>query len=341
MPIPALLDELLRAHGASGYEDAVQEIVRREATALGAEVDRDVLGSTVATVRGTGGRLVALFAHADQIGMAIRDAGDDGLLTVAKLAHWSAAAAWRQRVRIRTAAGEVRGLVVGEAGQSGPTWESLRIDIGAATRDEAFGAVSPGDPVVLDGPPEELPNGRVLAGALDDRAAIYACLEALRRLVADPPVWDVAVVVSTQEESGSYAGATSAAHRLEPDVAIVVEVTYAGDAPGEAAWGGDVRLGGGPAVMRGPVVSPLVSDGLVAAAGALALPFAVETGHETMSDADGLFQVGGGIACGMVSIPLRYMHSAGELAQLSDIDAVSQLIETYVRSLAADASFVR
>ena len=74
----------------------------------------------------------------------------------------------------------------------------------------------PGDPVVLDGPPEELPNGRVLSGALDDRVGIYACLEVLRRVAADPPEWDVALVVSVQEESGTTAARADGAQRLRP-----------------------------------------------------------------------------------------------------------------------------
>lgn len=344
MSIPPLLEELLRAHGASGHEEAVQAIVRREAATIGAEVEIDALGSTSATLRGShgspGGRLIALFAHADQVGLVVRGAGDDGLLTFAKTSVWLPADAWRQRVRVRTPAGEVRGVVVGARSETALSWDALRIDIGAATRDEALAAVRPGDPVVLDGAPEELPNGRILATALDDRSGIYACLEALRRLAADPPTWDVAVVVSTQEESGPYAGARAVAERLRPEVAIVVEVTYAGDAPGEPAWG-DIRLGGGPAILRAPVTSPIVSEGLIAIAEAEALPFTIEAGQEAYSDADGLNGIAGGIACGMVSIPLRYMHTAGEIAQLSDVDAASRLVEAYTRSLVADTSFLR
>jgi putative aminopeptidase FrvX len=344
MSIPRLLEELLRAHAASGHEEAVQAIVRREAAAVGAEVESDVLGSTIATLRGSltgsGRRLIALFAHADQVGLVVRGAGDDGLLTVAKTATWLPTDAWRQRVRVLTRAGEVRGVVVGERSETGPRWDGLRIDIGAASREEALTVVRPGDPIVLDGAPEELRNGRILATALDDRAGVFACLEVLRRLAADPPVWDVAVVVSTQEESGPYAGARSAAERLRPEVAIVVEVTYASDAPGESAWG-DIRLGGGPAILRAPVISPTVSEGLMAAADALAVPFSIESGQESYSDADGLSGIGGGIACGMVSIPLRYMHTAGEVAQLSDVDAASRLVASYVSSLTAETSFLR
>lgn len=127
---------------------------------------------------------------------------------------------------------------------------------------------------------------------------------------------------------------------MRPEVAIIVDVTYASDAPGEAPWG-DIRLGGGPAVLRSPPLSPIVTEGLLEVAEAAELNVALEAGQATASDADGLHRVGPGIACGMVSIPLRYMHSAGEVAQLSDIDETSRLVEAYVRSLAPDASFLR
>jgi endoglucanase len=340
MAVPPLLDELLRAHGASGHEGAVQAIVRREAAAVGAEIETDVLGSTIATVRGTtGGQTVALFAHADQIGMAVRDAGEDGLLTVARLANWPSANALGQRVRIDTRDGEVRGVVV--APRDGePSWEALRVDIGASGREDALRIVRPGDAIVVNGPPVLLPNGRVLSAALDDRVGIFIGLEILGRIAAEKPAWDVALVVSVQEETGTHGGARLAAERLAPDVALVVEVTYAGDAPGVAPWG-DVRLGGGPTVFRGPVVSPIVGEGLLAAAAEAGIEVAIESGQATASDGDDIFTTGTGVACGIVCVPLRYMHTAGEIVQLSDVEAASRLIEAYVRSLDVDASFVR
>jgi putative aminopeptidase FrvX len=341
MPLTDLLDELLRAAGPSGYEDAVTAIVRREAAALGAEVETDVLGSTVVRIRGTeGGRLLALFAHIDQVSFAVRDAGDDGLLTVAKLANWSAEAAARQRVRVLTARGELAGVVT-RVGAGDLGWDDLRLDVGAVDRAGALALVEPGDPVVLEGPPVELAAGRVASASLDDRAGLYASFEALRRLAASPPAWDIALVASTQEETGTHGGAAAVAARLRPDAALVVDVTYAGDAPGgEKPWG-DVKLGGGPAVFRGPVVSPLVVAGLLSAAAEADIAVSVEAGQSTWSDADDVFVVGGGVPTGMICIPLRYMHTAGEVAQLSDIDATSRLIEAYARSLSPDASFLR
>jgi putative aminopeptidase FrvX len=220
------------------------------------------------------------------------------------------------------------------------TWEALRVDVGALGKEGALALVRPGDPIVLHAPPEPLPNGRVLSGALDDRAGVFMGLRALARLAASPPEWDVALVVTGQEETGTHGGARLAAARLQPDVAIVIEVTYAGDAPGVAPWG-DVRLGGGPTVFRGPVVNPLVGDGLLAVAEESGIAVAIESGQSTASDADDIFTVGAGVACGIVCVPLRYMHTAGEIVQLSDVEAATRLVEAYARSLAPEASFLR
>jgi putative aminopeptidase FrvX len=340
MRVPDLLAELLLAPGASGYEGPVQAIVRREAESIGAEISTDVLGTTIATVKGTGsGRTIGLFAHADQVGVSVRDAGDDGLLTVGKLANWNPRDARGQRVRIATATGEVRGVLVAPH-EGDISWDVLRVDIGATGRESALELVRPGDPIVLDGPPEALPNGRVLSGALDNRIGIYAGLQILRHVAGDPPEWDVALVVTVQEEN-NHGGARVTAQRLAPAVAIVIEVSYAGDAPGYAAWGGDVKLGGGPTVFRGPVVSPIVGDALLEIAARDGITVAIETGAATHTDADDVFTAGDGIAVGIVCIPLRYMHTAGEVVQLSDVDDASRLIEAYARSLTAATSFLR
>jgi len=340
MPVPGLLHELLSAPGASGYEEPVHDIVRREAAGIGAELTKDVLGSTTAVVRGTsGGRMLALFAHADQVGMTVRDAGEDGLLTVAPLANWRAADALGQRARITTRAGEVRGVVVAQR-DGKPAWERLRIDIGAGGRDEALALVRPGDAVVLEGAPALLPNGRILSAALDDRVGVFVGLEVLARIAADRAEWDVALVVSGQEETGTHGSARVASERLAPAAAIVIETTYAGDAPGVAPWG-DVRLGGGPTVFRGPVVSPIVAEGLLAVAHEAGIAVAIESGGATHTDADDVFTTGAGVPCGIVCVPLRYMHTAGEIAQLSDVDSAARLVEAYARSLTAETSFLR
>lgn len=341
MAIPPLLDELLRAHGAPGGEDEVQAIVRREAEAVGADVSADVLGGTVARIRGTsGGRVVALVAHTDQIGLGVTRIEDNGLLRVGPLGEWLAASAVGQRFSVRTGSGLVPGVAV-RTGAGEPSWDDVRLDLGVSSQAEAGALVAAGDAAVLVAEPLELAGGRFTSAAIDNRAGVLTGLEVLRRVAAKPPAWDVAFVASVQEEGANRTGAEATMASLGAEVAIVLEVSYASDAPsGYPAWG-DLPLGGGPAIFRGPVVHPAVSGGLLAAAAAVGCSVGVETGALTMTDGDDLFATNGGLAVGLISTPARFVHTAHEVADLADIAAGIEVVDAYVRSLAPEASFVR
>ena len=130
------------------------------------------------------------------------------------------------------------------------------------------------------------------------------------------------------------------ARTVAADAAVVLDVTYAADAPGvdPGEWGNS-RLGGGPTIFRGPTIHPAVSAGLRASADAASIAYSLEAGPSTWSDSEAL--QGEGVPVGLVSIPLRYMHGPNEIVQLSDIDAASRLVEAYVRSLSPDSSFLR
>jgi endoglucanase len=341
MPVPALLDELLRANAPSGTEDAVMAIVRREAGAF-AEVESDVQGNTVARVAGTaGGSTLALLAHADEIGLVITHVHEDGFASVAKLAGWPPKNAVGRRVVVLGRNGPVPGVVVrASAGDDDPKWSGLRLDLGAPDRGAALALVEPGDPAVMIGEPVELAGGRVTSKALDNRVGVYAALETLRRLAADRPAVDVVLVVTGLEETGLKGGAGVAARALAADVAVVFEVTYAADAPGvdPGEWG-DSRLGAGPTVFRGPTIHPAVSSGLRAAADSAGVAYTLEAGQSTWSDSEAVQEAGTPV--GLVSVPLRYMHTPNEVVQLSDVEAASRLVEAYARALAPDVSFLR
>jgi putative aminopeptidase FrvX len=341
MPIPELLERLLRSAAPAGREEAAAEIVREAARGLGATVERDVTGSTVATV-GDGRPHVALIAHVDQVGMLVTQVSQDGLLSVNRLAGWSPAWAVGQRVVVVARDGPVPG-VVGRAttGEEKPGWNELYVDVGARDGDEARRLVRQGDPIVLDAPPYELRNGRVASGALDNRAGVWVGLETLSRLAGDAPC-AVSLVAATQEEIFSHAGARAAVRRLRPDLAVVVDVTYATDVPeGDSRDSGHHRLGGGPAIFRGPVVHPVLFEALVDAAEAEKLPYSVESGEQSMTDADAVFIEGEGLPTAVVSIPLRRAHSAVETAQLSDLQDVATLLVAFVRRLGPELDLAR
>ena len=336
MAVPELLDRLLRAHGPSGHEHLAYDAVR---SAVGdvAEIKTDSVGNLVAQRTGDG-PLLALFAHLDVIGAAVAHVGDDALIAVHQLGSWRANVAYGQRVEIRTKDGAVHGVIARKVKDNEKVeWGQLYLDIGAKDGEEARSLVAPGDPMVLVAPPLELANGRVAARTLDNRAGVYVALETLRRAEGA----NVAVVAAAQEELGAY-GAQAAAHALRPDVAIAIDVTYATDVPGDdPATGGHHVLGGGAAIFRGPTINPRVFELLLESAREDGIAHTVEAGAKTYTDADVTFAAGEGIPTGVVSIPLRNMHSPIEIVELADLEACIRLLTAFTARLRPDETYAR
>ena len=340
--IPALLDELLCAHGPSGHEQLAFDVIRGAVGGV-AEIETDTVGNLIARRAGSGdGPLLALFAHLDVVGLAVAHIPDDGLLPVHRLGGWRANVAYGQRVEVRTANGSVYGVVARKRKDDEKVeWDQLYVDIGAADGAEARGLVAPGDPIVAVGPPLELAHDRVASRSLDNRAGVYVALETLTRLAAEEVAVDVAVVATAQEELG-HSGVPPAMHTLRPDLAVALDVTYSTDVPaGDANEAGDHRLGTGPALFRGPAISPRVFELLVAAAEGDGIAHTVETGMRSYTDADDTFTSGAGVPTGLVSIPLRYMHSATEIVQLSDLEDCVRLLVGFARRLEPGTDFRR
>ena len=336
MAVPELLDRLLRAHGPSGHEHLAFDVVRASVGEV-AEVESDSVGNLIARRRGEG-PLLALFAHLDVIGAAVAHIADDALIAVHQLGHWRANVAYGQRVEIRTKDGTVAGVIARKVKDNEKVeWGQLYVDIGAKDGDEARSLVAPGDPMVLDAPPVELAHGRLASRTLDNRAGVYVALETLRRAEEA----NVAVVAAAQEELGAH-GAMAAAHGLRPDVAIAIDVTYATDVPADdPATGGHHKLGGGAAIFRGPAVNPRVFELLVEAAREEGIDHTIEAGAKTFTDADVTFASRQGIPTGLVSIPLRNMHSPIEIVQLSDLEACVRVLAAFAARLRPDETYAR
>jgi putative aminopeptidase FrvX len=221
--------------------------------------------------------------------------------------------------------------------------KNLWIDVGARDGDEAKGMVRVGDVGVLDQDLLELPNGRIASRSLDNRMGAFVVLEALRLLSEEDAIApEVVAVASVQEEIGLY-GARGAAYGLDPDAAIAVDVTHATDTPGVSKnENGDHALGSGPVIKRATNLSPIVSDGLIAAAEEAGIEYTLEAdSRSTGTDADAIQFTRAGIATGLVSAPNRYMHSPNEVVDLGDLEGCARLISVYVKGLGKDANFVR
>lgn len=350
MPIPDLLHALLTAVGPSGHEEPAAQ-VWREAAASFAEVHGDSLGTSYARVRGGDGAVtLAVVGHIDEIGVQITHLDENGMLAFGTLGGIGAELLAGQRVLLAGRNGLVPGVVgrreAPEARHGDrPKLElsDLHIDIGAASSEEAAGLVRVGDAGVWQGDPVELPNGRFVSKALDNRLGAYIALESARRVAeAGDAKIDVVAVAAVQEEIG-YHGARTAAFALDPQVALAIDVTWATDVPGGSPRrAGKVELGSGAAITRGPVVNPRVSDLLVETAEAEEIKHSFEVyAGRTLTDADAVHVARGGVPTGLVSIPIRYMHSPVELASLDDLEAVIRLVAAFARRLTPETSFLR
>jgi endoglucanase len=350
MSIPPLLRDLLTAVGPSGQEGPAAAVWRDAASGF-AEVSSDTLGTSFARVAaGEQARTLALVGHIDEIGVAVTHIGDDGLLAFGVLGGFDPEQMLGQRVLIAGRDGAVTGVVgrrllSREERSDRPALKhsDLHIDVGASSREDAEQLVRPGDVAVWEGEPIELANNRIASRALDNRLGAYAVLEAARRVAVEgDSQLDVVAVAAVQEELG-YHGARTAAYALDPQVAIAVDVTWSTNAPGgNPKRVGKVELGGGAAVTVGPVVNPAVSDLLRETAGAQGIAHCVEVySDRTLTDADAFHVSRAGVPTGVVSIPVRYMHSPVELCSLDDLEAVIALVAAFARRLTRETSFLR
>jgi putative aminopeptidase FrvX len=327
--------------------------VWREACAgFAAEVGADHLGSSFARVPGTsGGPRLAVIGHIDEIGLHVTHIDDDGYLHVGSVGGWDTIVLVGQRVRIDTRDGALTGvigrkpihLLRDEDRKKAPEGKELRIDIGAKDGEEARSLVRIGDVAVIDAEPVELRRDLVVSRSLDNRVGCYVAAEAAR-LVANSggAPGDVLALAVVQEET-TFAGARTSSFAHRPDVAIAVDVTHATDQPGvELGEMTEHKLGAGPVIARGTTLHPKVFELLHRAAEENGIPFTVESlGRSTGTDADAVHISRAGIPTGLVSVPLRYMHSPVELASLADIDAAARLIAAFARLLEPGISFER
>jgi putative aminopeptidase FrvX len=343
MPLPETLRRLLTAPGPSGYEQPAAAVFREAASAF-AEITYDSVGSSVARVNGTGdGPFVAVVGHIDEIGLIVHYIDDDGYLWFSGVGGWDPVILVGQRVEVCTREGHVPGVVgkkpihllKDEERKQAPELRQLHIDIGASGGDDARSRVRIGDVAVIAGEPVDLPNNRFISRSMDNRLGCFVALEAAR-LVAeagDAP-GDVAAVAVAQEEI-TFGGARTTAYSLEPDIAVVVDVTFATDAPGtDEKEIGRHKFGSGPVITRGSTLHPAVFELLHAAGEAEGIPFTVAaSSRSTGTDADAFHISRAGIPTAVVSIPLRYMHSPVEMVQFDDVENAAKLIAAFARRL--------
>jgi putative aminopeptidase FrvX len=352
MPAPELLQKLLTAPGPPGHERLAARVWREAAESFADEVATDKLGTTIARVNGRGEQpLMVVVGHIDEIALLVSHVSDKGYLHVVQSGGWDAQVLVGQRVEILTRDGVVPGVVGhkpphltnAEERKKAVELKNLHVDIGAKDGDEARSMVAPGDQAVITAEPLDMPNGRVASRALDNRLGVFVAIEVARRVKeAGGGAGPVAGVAAAQEEIGAH-GARVMAYGLEPDLAVVVDVTHATDAPGvDPGELGDHGLGSGPVITRGAIVNRAVIDLLDEVAATEGIECTTEaSGRHTGTDADTVHLSRTGVPTAVVSIPLRYMHSPVELVDLADVEATIKLLTALALRLESDTSLAR
>ena len=267
------LEQLLNAPGPSGFEVRAARVWRQRAEGFAERVWTDVTGNSFASVNAEGRPRVMMAGHIDEIGLQVTHIDKDGFLYFDTIGGWDAQVLVGQRVRILGGGGEVPGVIgkkpIHLMKASDRTKASkvrdLWIDVGAGDRDAAGElGLRVGDSAVVAASLVRLAGDRIASRAIDNRIGAYVVLEALRRLAESPGSAGAVAVATVQEEIGySGGGARTSAYSVDPDVALVVDVTFSTDAPDiNKKELGEHKLGGGPVLSRGSAAHPVVFDRL-------------------------------------------------------------------------------
>ncbi|MEW5718580.1 MAG: M42 family metallopeptidase [Chloroflexota bacterium] len=336
------LKKLSEAHGVSGYEHAIREMVIAEFKPYADEITVTPVGSVVALKRGAGPSTslrmgkVLIEGHMDEIGLMVTDI-EKGFLRFTQVGGFDVRVLLSQEVIVHGKQ-ELRGIIgarpphvltAAEREKVIPM-SDLWIDVGlpeARVRE----LVQVGDLVTYAREMVELKNNLVAGKSFDDRAAVVCVAEALKSLATMKHAWDVYAVANVQEEVG-FAGAITSTFQINPDVAVAIDVAHA-EQP-NASEVGTVPLGGGMGIAVGPNIHPLVHEKLTEVAKANEISFKVlaEPGH-TGTDAWVMQIAREGIPTGLIDIPLRYMHTSVETISITDVERIGRLLALFCASL--------
>jgi endoglucanase len=312
------------------------------------DVHTDVHGNVIACCSPGAPLRLMLAGHCDQIGMIITQVDEQGFLYAQTIGGWDPQQLVGQRMTVWTGHGPLAGviarkpihLLTDEERKQVVKAKDLWIDIGAKDKQDASQLVRVGDPVTLQLGYQELRNRLACAPGMDDKTGLWVVIEALRRASSRPLTCSLYAVSTVQEEIG-LRGARTSAYGIDPHAGIAVDVTHATDCPTiDKHQEGEISLGGGPVIYRGPNMNPVVTEHLIRCAENDEIPFQLSAiGRATPNDANSIQITRSGVATGLVAIPNRYMHSAVETISLDDIDNAANLLAAAASSLVGTEDF--
>ena len=345
------LRQLVQAPSPSGYEHHVAQLYRAYAQSYAHTVSTDVHGNVAAVLNPHAQTKIMLAGHMDEIGFIIHHIAEEGLLYFSAIGGHDSVIPIGQTVWVHGQQGPVGGVVGRKAIhlmdpeelKAKPLLRELWIDIGASSRQEAESVVTLGDVVTYQQEFQLLLGDRAAGRGFDNKAGLFIVAEAMRLLSQDGglhPDVSVFAVGTVQEEIGSR-GAKTAAFGIGAQSGIAVDMEHAIDYPGVSpSRYGQLDLGKGPSISRGPNTNQAVFSLLTEAAQQENIPYQVQVAPSATPTDEGALQLNqAGMATGLVGVPLRYMHTPGEVLSLTDVENCSRLVAAYCRMITPDTDF--
>ena len=336
MELKKLLFDLSAAIGVSGEETGVGQVAADYLRPFCREIHQDHNGNLLASLGGERGKKILLDAHLDEIGLIVTDITEEGFVKFDKCGGVDVRPLPAADVTVHTASGDLPGVVCAipphlkglENPDEFPKLTDLSIDVGY-NGEEAKKRISLGDRITVEREPTELLGGMFTGKALDNRAGVAAVVRAAELLAGEKLGCRVQLLISSQEELG-LRGAKTGAYSLDPDEAIVVDVSFAKtpDSPDHKC--GEIEKG--PMIGYAPILSGEMFSKMVEICREKEYPYQLEVmGGTTGTNADAISVSRKGVRCALLSIPQKYMHSPIEIVSLSDIEQTARLICDYIK----------
>jgi endoglucanase len=331
-----LLKRLCETPSVPGREEALRVVSREILEPLVDDLRVDTFGNVIGTKRGAGKRTVMLAAHMDEIGFIVKFIDKKGFIRLQPAGGFDPRTLVAQRVIVHTASGPLRGALMPGTqpihlmqGDPKPLkLDEFFVDVGLPV-EQITQTIEVGDPVTMDRTTEHL-GDCVISKSLDDRLGLFVMFEALKTVKSHEV--DIVAVATVQEEVG-LRGAGTAAYSIEPDIGVALDITLAVDIPGNDEESAVTQLGCGAAIkiMDGSSIShPNLVRQFKKIAKRDDIPHQLEVLPRGGTDAGTIQSSRSGVASITLSIPVRYVHTVNETANVKDIEAAIKLLARYL-----------
>lgn len=336
------LRDLIVTPSPSGFEEKVQELFLQRVRNFVDRSYKDVHGNAFGVINPSSKPKIMLAGHCDEIGFMVEYINEQGYIYFSTVGGVDSHITPGSRVVIHTLEGPVFGvigkkpihLIEEKERQKVAKIEEQWIDIGAKDREEALKKVAVGDPITFDVGFQPLLGNRVAGKGFDDKVGTFVVAEVLRR-VDKKKIRCALYGVSTVQEELGLRGARTSAFGIAPHIGIAIDVTFASDCPDiDKRKVGEIALGKGPVIARGPNINPKIFKKLVEIAQSHQIPYQVQAESKaTGTDANAIQITREGVVTGLLGIPNRYMHTPAEVIDLADLDHAVQLLVLFLESI--------